>query len=205
MLVEYKPFEPYFYHTDLATNLSWTSALGDAYFNYPQSVMNAVQVMRQRAQRSGNLKSTQQQTVATRSQPAGQAAPPPAPADSSVPAALQPTVIVQSPPQTIGIEPAQPTVVYIPSYNPTVVYGAPVAVYPGYSTAGTGGRGLISFGVGVAVGAAMSGGGGCCSWGWNSWGCGWHNNTVVYNHNTYISNSNAFVIQMIPMVTTTLT
>ena len=45
----------------MATNLSWTSALGDAYFNIPQSVMNAVQVMRQRAQQSGNLKSTQQQ------------------------------------------------------------------------------------------------------------------------------------------------
>ena len=42
----------------MATNLSWTSALGDAYFNIPQSVMNAVQVMRQRAQQSGNLKST---------------------------------------------------------------------------------------------------------------------------------------------------
>ena len=40
---------------------------------------------------------------------------------------------------------------------------------------------------------AISGGGGCCGWGWNSWGCGWHNNTVVYNHNTYISNSNTFV------------
>ena len=47
----------------MASNLSWTSALGDAYFNYPQSVMNAVQVMRQRAQQSGNLKNTQQQTV----------------------------------------------------------------------------------------------------------------------------------------------
>lgn len=40
----------------MATNLSWTSALGDAYFNIPQSVMNAVQVMRQRAYQAGNLK-----------------------------------------------------------------------------------------------------------------------------------------------------
>src|SRR5246127_4800466 len=44
----------------LASNLSWTSALGDAYFNVPQDVMNAVQVMRQRAYKSGNLKSNQQ-------------------------------------------------------------------------------------------------------------------------------------------------
>ncbi len=81
----------------------------------------------------------------------------------------------------------------MPTYNPTVVYGAPVAVYPGYSTGAMVATSLISFGVGIAVGAAISGGGGCCGWGWNSWGCGWHNNTVVYNHNTYISNSNTFV------------
>jgi hypothetical protein len=43
-------------------NLSWTSALGDAYANQPQDVLNAVQVMRQRAQQVGNLKSTPQQT-----------------------------------------------------------------------------------------------------------------------------------------------
>ena len=37
--------------SQMATNLSWTSALGDAYYNIPQSVMNAVQVMRSRAYR----------------------------------------------------------------------------------------------------------------------------------------------------------
>jgi len=44
-------------------NLSWTSSLGDAYYNQQQDVMNAVQVMRQRAQQAGNLKTTPQQTV----------------------------------------------------------------------------------------------------------------------------------------------
>ena len=172
----------------MATNLSWTSALGDAYFNIPQSVMNAVQVMRGRAQQSGNLKSTTQQTVTVQNQAPGSAPPPPA--SSGEP---QTTEIVQPPPQTIIIQPAQPDVVYVPVYNPTVVYGAPVAVYPGYSTGAVVATSLISFGVGIAVGAAISGGGGCCGWGWNSWGCGWNNNTVVYNHNTYISNSNTFV------------
>jgi hypothetical protein len=174
----------------MATNLSWTSALGDAYFNYPQSVMNAVQVMRGRAQQSGNLKSTQQQTVTVQNEAPGAA---PAPPAAEGAAASQPTVIVQPPAQTIIIQPAQPEVVYVPAYNPTVVYGAPVATYPGYSTGDMVATSLISFGVGIAVGAAISGGGGCCGWGWNSWGCGWHNNTVVYNHNTYISNSNTFV------------
>lgn len=174
--------------SQMATNLSWTSALGDAYFNIPQSVMNAVQVMRQRAQQSGNLKSTQQQTVTVQNQAPGSAPPPPA--SSGEP---QTTVVVPPPAQTIIIQPAQPDVVYVPTYNPTVVYGAPVPVYPGYSTGDMVATSLISFGVGIAVGAAISGGGGCCGWGWNSWGCGWHNNTVVYNHNTYISNSNTFV------------
>jgi hypothetical protein len=45
-------------------NLSWTSSLGDAYYNQQTDVMDAVQVMRHRAQESGNLKSTPQQTVA---------------------------------------------------------------------------------------------------------------------------------------------
>src|SRR5215467_7590193 len=170
----------------MATNLSWTSALGDAYFNIPQSVMNAVQVMRQRAYRAGNLKSNQQQNVQVQNQAPGSAPPPPA--SSGEPQ----TTIVQPPPQTIIIQPAQPDVVYVPTYNPTVVYGAPVPAYPGYSTGDMIATSLISFGVGVAVGAAISGGG-CCGWGWNSWGCGWHSNTVVYNHNTYISNSNTFV------------
>src|SRR5260370_6609210 len=44
-------------------NLSWTSALGDAYVNPQQEVMNAVQVMREHAQKSGNLTSTSRETV----------------------------------------------------------------------------------------------------------------------------------------------
>jgi uncharacterized membrane protein YgcG len=46
-------------------NLSWTSSLGDAYYNQQQAVMDAVQVMRQRAQAAGELKSTSQQVVKT--------------------------------------------------------------------------------------------------------------------------------------------
>src|SRR5258708_24855644 len=49
-------------------NLSWTSALGDAYENQAQDVLNAVQLMRQRAQQAGTLKSTAQETVTTEGQ-----------------------------------------------------------------------------------------------------------------------------------------
>jgi Protein of unknown function (DUF3300) len=174
----------------MSGSLSWTSSLGDAYFNSPQNVMNAVQVMRQRAYQAGNLKNTPQQNVTVQNQ-----APSSAPAQSSAEVQQvaseggQPTV-VQAPAQTIVIQPSQPDVVYVPQYNPTVVYGAPVAPYPGYSTAAVVTTGLVSFGVGMMVGAAMSGG--CCGWGYNSWGCGWNNASVTYNHNTYVSNSNTF-------------
>ena len=175
----------------MASNLSWTSALGDAYFNVPRDVMNAVQVMRRRAEQAGNLKSNQQQTVSVQNQAPGSA--PPVSAGAPGPTSPPEPTVVQAPPQTIIIEPAQPDVVYVPTYDPTLVYGDPVPVYPGYSSANLAVASAISFGVGIAVGAAISGGGGCCGWGWNSWGCGWHNSTVIYNNNTYISRSNAFV------------
>jgi Protein of unknown function (DUF3300) len=176
----------------MASNLSWTSALGDAYFNVPQDVMNAVQVMRQRAEQAGNLKSNQEQTVSVQNQAPG-TAPPPVSPGAPGPASPPEPAVVQAPPQTIIIEPAQPDVVYVPTYNPTLVYGDPVPVYPGYSSADLAVVGAVSFGVGIAVGAVLSGGGGCCGWGWNSWGCGWHNSTLIYNNNTYISRSNTFV------------
>jgi len=167
----------------MAGNLSWTSALGDAYYNAPQNVMNAVQVMRQRAYQAGNLKTTPQQNVSVQNQAS---APEPAPASSGD----QQVTVVQPPAQTIVIQPSQPDVVYVPSYNPTAVYGAPVAAYPGYSTGDMVATGLISFGLGMAVGAAMNNS--CCGWGWNSWGCGWNNSSVTFNRNVYVSNSNTF-------------
>ena len=48
---------------NMGKNLSWTSSLGDAYYNQEQDVMDAVQVMRRRAQEAGHLNSTLQQTV----------------------------------------------------------------------------------------------------------------------------------------------
>ncbi|MGD0469589.1 MAG: DUF3300 domain-containing protein [Terriglobales bacterium] len=44
-------------------NLSWTSSLGDAYYNQQPDVMDAVQVMRRKAQDAGALKTTPQEVV----------------------------------------------------------------------------------------------------------------------------------------------
>jgi hypothetical protein len=139
-------------------NLSWTSSLGDAYYNQEQDVMDAVQVMRRKAQQAGNLKSTTQQTVTNDN-------------------------------DEVGIAPANPEIVYVPAYDPWIVYGAPVVAWPGwYPYPGVWYDGpFLSFGVGFGIG--FYGGFG---WGWGHWGCDWHNHYTVYNNVRYYSNSRTF-------------
>jgi Protein of unknown function (DUF3300) len=48
---------------EMDRNVRWTTDLGNAYYNQPQDILQAVQVMRQRAQAAGNLQSTPQETV----------------------------------------------------------------------------------------------------------------------------------------------
>src|ERR1700683_5275499 len=139
-------------------NISWTSSLGDAYYNQEQQVMDAIQVMRQKAQAAGNLKSTPQQ-------------------------------VVQDQDNNVVIQPAQPDVVYVPAYDPWLVYGYPIAPWPywyPYPGIWFGGP-YLSFGVGFGIG--WFGGFG---WGWNHWGFYWHNRAVIYNHNRYYSRSTTF-------------
>ncbi len=91
---------------------------------------------------------------------------------------------------TIVIEPANPDVVYVPAYDPWLVYGAPIVAYPGWVPvpgiffAGP----AISFGFGFGIG--FFGGFG---WGWHNWGYDWHGRRVIYNHNTYISHSRTII------------
>jgi hypothetical protein len=91
--------------------------------------------------------------------------------------------VVQQSPQVIVIQPTNPQVVYVPTYNPTVVYGTPY-VTPGYSTAAVVTTAVLAFGVGIAVGVAMSN-----SWGYSYWNCNWHGGTVVYHSSGYYGNS----------------
>jgi Protein of unknown function (DUF3300) len=139
-------------------NLSWTSSLGDAYVNQQQAVMDAVQVMRDRAEKAGNLKSTSQEKVSNSD-------------------------------HTIVIEPADPQVVYVPEYDPWLVYGAPLAVwpswywYPGLYLTGPG----LGWGFGFGVG--FFGGFG---WGWGHWGYDWHHHDILFDHHGYVSHSRVF-------------
>jgi Protein of unknown function (DUF3300) len=91
--------------------------------------------------------------------------------------------VVQQSPQVIVIQPTNPQIVYVPTYNPTVVYGAPVAT-PGYSTAAVVTTAVLAFGIGIAIGAAMSN-----SWGYSYWNCNWHGGTVVYHSSGYYGNA----------------
>jgi hypothetical protein len=90
---------------------------------------------------------------------------------------------------TVIIEPANPQVVYVPAYDPWLVYGAPIVAYPGwYPVPGIfwGGVGL-SFGIGFGIG--FFGGFG---WGWGHWGYDWHGRRAMYDHHAFVSHSRTF-------------
>src|ERR1700751_5999057 len=122
---------------DLAKNLSWTSALGEAYHTQAADVMSAIQFLRAKAQAAGNLKSGSQ------------------------------IVVQQQSPQTIVIQSANPQVVYVPVYNPAVVYGTPCVYPSYVYVPPPAGAAVFAFGVGVAVGAMMSSGYGWGYSSWN--------------------------------------
>ena len=113
--------------TMMSEKLDWTQKMGDAFLQDQKKVLDTIQSLRAKAQASGNLQTTKEQTV-----------------------------IVEE--KIIKIEPASPQVVYVPTYNPTVVYGAwPYPAYPPYSYYPPGyvaTTAAFSFAAGVAMGAA---------------------------------------------------
>jgi uncharacterized membrane protein YgcG len=134
----------------LNDKLDWTQKLGDAFLGQQKEVMDGIQRLRAKAHAAGNLKSSKEQKVTTE-QEGG-------------------TTVIK-------IEPANPQVVYVPTYDPVVVYGPwPYPAYPPYYYYPPGyvpGAVFFSFTVGVIVGNAL--------WG----GCHWGGSNVYINHNTY--------------------
>ena len=149
--------------TRMSDNIQWTSDLGNAFLAQQSDVMDAVQRMRAKAQGTGNLKTSSQQVVETETVPSGK--------------------------QVIKIEQANPDVVYVPSYDPTVVYGPPPPEYPYYPYTYPGyvpGTALM-WGAGIALGAAAWG-----SWG-GHWGdCDWNGGNVKINNNYNYNKNNNF-------------
>jgi len=149
---------------NMARNSGWTAALGNAYYNQPGDIMNAVQAMRFEAQQAGTLRSTPQERVY----------------DSG---------------GLVVIEPVNPGLVYVPYYNPWMVYGAPIPAWSGFYWGPP--RGMVmgagfavGFGVGIGIGAFAHFG-----WGYSAWAPNWRGGVVVYNHATYISRSTTVINQ----------
>jgi hypothetical protein len=68
----------------------------------------------------------------------------------------------------VDIQPVDPDVVYVPSYNPAYVYGYPVGLWPGFSPWWGFGGPRIAFGFGFPISPFFGFG-----WGWHGWGIGW--------------------------------
>jgi hypothetical protein len=156
----------------MSDKLDWTQKLGDAFLSQEQDCLAAVQRLRRKSQASGTLKSTPQQKVTV--QPRA----PPAPT-ATAPITTAPV----TEDQTISIDPVDPQVVYVPSYDPATAYGTwPYTDYPPYAFPPPTGYGLaaglatgLAFGAGVAVTSSL--------WGWGrpNWGDG----NVTINANQF--------------------
>jgi uncharacterized protein DUF3300 len=117
----------------MATEVDWTTRLGEAFAADRSSVFASIQRLRKKASDAGKLKSTPQQEVETKTTSGGE--------------------------QVIVIEPANPQVVYVPQYNPQTVYvsstTASTVVVTEDNTDEAVAAGLIGFTAGIALGAAF--------------------------------------------------
>jgi hypothetical protein len=136
--------------TMMSEKLDWTQKLGDAFLGQQEDVMKTAQALRAKAVSQGSLKDSKEQKVVTEK--------------------IESTTVIK-------IEPTNPEVVYVPTYNPTVVYGAwPYPAYPPYYYYPPGyvaGAALVGFTAGAIIGGAI-------------WGnCNWGGNNVNVNVNRY--------------------
>jgi hypothetical protein len=124
----------------MSDKIDWTQSLGDAYLAQPDDVAAAVQRLRLKAEAGGNLRSSNQQRVKRVRAP-------------------QPIIVEGGPePEYIVIESIDSNIIYVPIYDPFLVYG--VWAYPGYRPfywypQGYVAAGPIGFGAPLVVGAAL--------------------------------------------------
>jgi len=121
-------------------DLPWTMDLGQAFIDQGEDVMNAIQTLRGKAQKAGNLKTSTQQIVTV---------------TNIVVQQTNITEVVNVTKEIVQVVPSNPAVVYVPSYPPAVYYP------PAYAYAAP----LVSFGVGMMWGAAIANN---CNWGGGS-------------------------------------
>jgi hypothetical protein len=137
-------------------DLEWTTALGQAFLDQRKELMDTIQALRLRAQKSGALQTTPQQIVTV---------------TNTVEEKIVETQTVVVTNTIVQIQPSNPEVIYVPSYPPSVYYPPPVYAYgyayygyPYYPYAP-----LVTFGLGMAAGAIIA----------NNWNhCDWHGGDV---------------------------
>ncbi len=121
----------------MAENIDDYAAIGSAASGNQAEISASIQRLRAQAYASGALRTGPQQVVNVQ-QDGG-----------------QPYYVIQ---------PANPQVVYLPQYDPTVVYGGP-------------GVGLVTFGVAIGITALLV----SQPWGWGGWGWNWGGRQIYYN------------------------
>jgi hypothetical protein len=100
---------------------------------------------------------------------------------------MQEIVTIEGP--TISIEPEDTELVYVPQYDPWLVYGAPVAAYPDWAPY----PGLFLDGPGVGFDLAFDiGAFGAFDWGWHAWGTDWHDHRLTFKHDFYRARDRTF-------------
>src|SRR5215472_7136177 len=136
----------------MASQSAWLSKVGSAFATDRSAVFASIQRLRNKAKAAGNLKSTPQQSVETKTTTSGE--------------------------QVIVIEPSNPQVVYVPQYNSQTVYTQPsstvVVQQSSSSSADAALAGVIGFTAGIAIGAAFDN-----NYYYGPYG--WHGGGYMYN------------------------
>ncbi len=129
-------------------DLNWTMELGQTFVDHPKELMDTIQSLRARALKAGTLQTTPQQVISV---------------TNVIVIETNVTQVVTVTNQIVQVVPANPQVVYVPTYSSVVYYPPPAYVYDPYAP-------LVTFGVGIAVGAIIAN------------NCDWHHGGVYVGH-----------------------
>jgi hypothetical protein len=154
---------------EMDRNMRWTTDLGNAYYNQPQDILQAVQVMRQRAQAAGNLQTTPQETV---SYDQGNI--------EVAPANPQVVYVPAYNPWAVYGQPMSP----YPGFSLLGAIGSFVGAAVGVGLGGGFGASPVSFGLGILMTAFNR-----TPFGFIGWGLSWLASAVLFHQSNYFTHS----------------
>jgi hypothetical protein len=154
---------------EMDRNMRWTTDLGNAYYNQPQDILQAVQVMRQRAQAAGNLQNTPQETV---SYDQGNI--------EVAPANPQVVYVPAYNPWAVYGQPVSP----YPGFSLLGAIGSFVGGAVGVGLGAGFGASPVSFGLGILMTAFNR-----TPFGFIGWGLSWLAQAVLFHQSSYFTHS----------------